>query len=77
MSANCTKRWKMLIDRNMAAEAQMRLAVGLSALMLARMNKTCKVWVGTPGRVCGFLECSQPDIVYEADGICKHRRLRG
>ena len=54
--------WKMLIDRRMT-KTQMRLAVGLSTVTLARMNKGEKIRESTINRICGFFQCKPCDIL--------------
>ncbi len=76
MLVNYNKLWKMLIDRNMT-KTQMRLAVGLSTVTLARMNKGGKVWDSTLDRICEFLKCSRSDVMDEADRIGKYRKSKG
>ena len=55
------KLWKLLIDRQMT-KTQLRLAVGLSTVTLARMNKGQRIRVGTLKRICEFLERKPDDI---------------
>ena len=62
MSVNYNKLWKLLIDRQMT-KTQMRLAVGLSTVTLARMNKGGRVWDSTLDRICEVLKCSRTDIM--------------
>lgn len=62
MEMNYNKLWKMLIDRHMT-KTEMRLAVGLSTVTLARMNKGEKIRSGTLRRICEFLKCSPNDVV--------------
>jgi len=54
--------WKMLIDRHMT-KTQMRLAVGLSTVTLARMNKGQKIREETINRICEFFHCKPCDIM--------------
>ena len=54
--------WKMLIDRHMT-KTQMRLAVGLSTVTLARMNKGQKLREETINRICEFFQCKPRDIL--------------
>ena len=54
--------WKMLIDRHMT-KTQMRLAVGLSTVTLARMNKGQKIREETNNRICEFFQCKPRDIM--------------
>ena len=54
--------WKMLIDRHMT-KTQMRLAVGLSTVTLARMNKGQKLREETINRICEFFQCKPRDIM--------------
>ena len=54
--------WKMLIDRHMT-KTQMRLAVGLSTVTLARMNKGQKIREETINRICEFFQCKPRDIL--------------
>ena len=54
--------WKMLIDRHMT-KTQMRLAVGLSTVTLARMNKGQKIREETINRICEFFQCKPRDIM--------------
>ena len=54
--------WKMLIDRHMT-KTQMRLAVGLSTVTLARMNKGQKIREATINRICEFFQCKPRDIM--------------
>ena len=54
--------WKMLIDRHMT-KTQMRLAVGLSTVTLARMNKGQKIREETLNRICEFFQCKPRDIL--------------
>ena len=54
--------WKMLIDRHMT-KTQMRLAVGLSTVTLARMNKGQKIREATINRICEFFQCKPRDIL--------------
>ena len=54
--------WKMLIDRHMT-KTQMRLAVGLSTVTLARMNKGQKIREETINRICEFFQCKPCDIL--------------
>ena len=56
------KLWKMLIDRHMT-KTQMRLAVGLSTVTLARMNKGQKIREETLNRICEFFQCKPRDIL--------------
>ena len=56
------KLWKMLIDRHMT-KTQMRLAVGLSTVTLARMNKGQKIREETINRICEFFQCKPRDIM--------------
>ena len=56
------KLWKMLIDRHMT-KTQMRLAVGLSTVTLARMNKGQKIREETLNRICEFFQCKPRDIM--------------
>ena len=55
------KLWKQLIDRQMT-KTQLRLAVGLSTVTLARMNKGQRIRVSTLKRICEFLGCKPDDI---------------
>lgn len=55
--------WKQLIDRRMT-KTQLRLAVGLSTVTLARMNKGQKIRVSTLNRICDFMGC-EPDGIME------------
>ena len=56
------KLWKLLIDRHMT-KTQMRLAVGLSTVTLARMNKNLKIHQATLKRICDTLECKPTDVL--------------
>ena len=58
--------WKQLIDRRMT-KTQLRLAVGLSTVTLARMNKGEKIRSGTLRRISEFLKCSPNDVVDVAE----------
>lgn len=72
MSVNYNKLWKLLIDRNMT-KTQMRLAVGLSTVTHAGMNKGGKIWNSTVDRICKYIECSRTDIMEDEDNISKFR----
>ena len=60
------KLWKLLIDRHMT-KTQLRLAVGLSTVTLARMNKGQKIRVDTLNRICAFMGCKPDGIIEVAD----------
>ena len=66
MAANYDKLWKLLIDRHMT-KTQLRLAVGLSTVTLARMNKGHKIRVDTLNRICAFMGCKTDGIMEVAD----------
>lgn len=66
MSVNYNKLWKILIDRNMT-KTQMRLAVGLSTVTLAKLNKGKKVRSVIIDRICETFHCRQEDIM-EVEG---------
>ena len=62
MEMRYNRLWKMLIDRHMT-KTQMRLAVGLSTVTLARMNKGQKLREETINRICEFFQCKPRDIM--------------
>ena len=66
MEMNYNKLWKLLIDRHMT-KTEMRLAVGLSTVTLARMNKGEEIRSGTLRRICEFFKCSPNDVVDVAE----------
>ena len=66
MEMNYNKLWKLLIDRHMT-KTELRLAVGLSTVTLARMNKGEKIRSGTLRRICEFLMCNPNDVVDVAE----------
>lgn len=66
MEINYNKLWKLLIDRHMT-KTEMRLAVGLSTVTLARMNKGEEIRSGTLRRICEFLKCNPNDLVDVAE----------
>ncbi len=76
MSVNYNKLWKLLIDRQMT-KTQMRLAVGLSTVTLARMNKGGRVWDSTLDRICEVLKCSRTDIMEGTEDRPTSRNQKG
>ena len=74
MEVRYNKLWKMLIDRQMT-KTQMRLAIGLSTVTLARMNKGEKIRQGTIERICEFMKC-KPNDVFETLKTKEERNVR-
>ena len=73
MEMNYNKLWKLLIDRQMT-KTEMRLAVGLSTVTLARMNKGEEIRSGTLRRICEFLKCNPNDVADVAENQRKLAR---
>lgn len=63
---NCNKLWKLLVDYHMT-KMEMRLAVGLSVVTLARMDKGEKIRNETLRRICEFRKCRTNDVVDVAE----------
>jgi DNA-binding Xre family transcriptional regulator len=62
MALSYNKLWKMLIDRNMT-KTQLRHAVGLCTVTLARMSKGESVGANVLERICASMKCNIGDIV--------------
>ena len=62
MALSYNKLWKMQIDRNMT-KTQLRQAVGLCTVTLARMSKRESVGANVLERICASMKCNIGDIV--------------
>lgn len=62
MPANYKKLWKLLIDKDMKKTDLLSVA-GISANILAKMNKGEDISMDSLRKICAALECDVGDIV--------------
>ena len=62
MAVNYNKLWKILIDKGMS-KTEMRLKVGISTNVLARMGRNESVSLDTLCKIANTLQCGIYDIL--------------
>lgn len=62
MSFSYNKLWKLLIDKNMT-KSDLRKAIGISSITLAKMSKGENVSLDVIDKICTLMNCDVEDVL--------------